>query len=715
MSPAVELLTLGSTRLRRSDGGQTGETLRVQPKHLGVLVFLAAEADLQFRRRDVLLATFWPELDTRRARNALNQALYRLRETVGRDAIPSRGNEEVGVSRDVLACDAVTFENAVEDERLDDALDLYRGPFLDGFHLSGVPRFERWMDGRRERLRRAAHRCARELGDRLASEGAILEAARSLERAIEIAPTREDPVRQLMKLLHGSGDRAAALRAYRRFEHRLQEDFGLEPSDRTRNLARSLEETASAPSGPTRSPAEVRSVALLPFRNLGEESADAYFLEGMADALLTELGRVDGLRVTSPRPRHSLSSGDRSAGELARHLGVDAVLEGGVLREEDRVRISARLVQARPESHLWSESFVRDVEDMLALHHELATAIAREVAGALTEETRPSDDAPRIDPAAYDMYLRGRFFTKNVTEMPRGIEMLRQAIEADPTFAPAYAEIALCHCNLAALCYLPPSETAEKVDAWVERALELDPGQAEAHTARGFARTLFHRDWDSAEADFRRGVELNPTSVDCQSYFTFHLTSVGAWAEGLRHVRRALELDPLEPGVNWADGWTLHKARRWEPSTRALERTRELYPSYALLYPFLAANHARLGEEVKARDALQQGLELAPDDQLALGYGAAVLAMLGDDEGARELTARLDELGEERYLDPYYRAVAAGALGNTDRAFQLLHEMCDGPSASGFNVFVDPLLDPVRDDPRFDDILERLALPPPGG
>lgn len=689
------------------------EPVRVQPKHLGVLAYLAAEPEFQFRRRDTLLATFWPELDTERARNALNQALYRLRESVGRGAIPSRGNQEVGVSRAALTCDAIEFEEAVEDGRLDDALALYRGPFLDGFHLSGVPQFERWTDSRREQLRQAAHRCARDLGERRAAEGAVLEAVRSLERAIEIAPTREGPIRRLMELLRESGDRAAGLRAYRRFERRLQEDFDLEPSDRTRSLARSLEETASPPPGSLPRSGGARSLVLLPFRALGEDSADAYFLEGMEDALLTELGRVDGLHVTATRPRAPDSPGTPSGREMARRLGVDAVLEGGILREGDRVRISARLVQAEPESHLWTESFVRDLEDVLALHQELATAIAREVAGALTEEARPSSATPRIEPAAYDLYLRGRFFTKNVTEMPKGIETLRQAIEADPTFAPAYAEIALCHCNLAALCYLPPSETAEKVDRWVERALELDPRQAEAHTARGFARTLFHREWKAAEADFRRAVELNPTSVDCHAYFTFHLTSMGAWPEGLQHVRRALELDPLEPGVNWAHGWTLHKARRWAPSTRALERTRELYPNYALLYPFLAANHAFTGDAGAAHEALNRGLALAPDDQLALGYGTAVRMMLGDETGACELAERLENLEGEGYRDPYYPAVAAGGLGDADRAFELLREMCEGPSVSGYNTRVDPLLDPVRDDPRFDEILDRLDLPAP--
>lgn len=713
MSPPVELLTLGPPSLRRRSDGEENESLRVQPKHLGVLLFLAAEAGIRFRRRDTLVATFWPELDTERARNALNQALYRLRGSVGRDAIVSRGNEEVGVSREVLRCDAVAFEEALGSGRLDDALALYRGPFLDGFHLSGVAEFERWTDTRREELRQAAHRAARDLAERQEQEGAMLEAARSLWRAIDIAPTREGAVRQLMRLLHESGDRAAAVRAYRRFANRLESEFGLDPSDQTRDLARKLETGAPKESGPGEPETPVRSLALLPLENLGGASADTYFVEGMEDALLTELGRVEGLRVTTTRSRDAPSLPDRPLGEMARHLGVDAVLAGGVLRSGDRIRISARLLQAEPESHLWTESFVRPIEDVLALHQELAEAIAEEVAGTLVEPQENSARVdPNVDPAAYDLYLRGRFFTKNVIEMPRGIELLRKAIETDATFAPAYAEIAVCYCNLAVLCYLPPHETAEKVDGWVKKALELDPEQAEAHMARGFGRTLFHREWKAAEADFRRGIELNPNSVDCHAYFTFYLTSMGRWPEGLRHVKRALDLDPLEPGVNWAHGWTLHKARRWEPSSRALERTLELYPNYALLYPFQAANLAFRGERTSARDVLERGLELAPDDQLTLGYGAAVLAMLEEEQEAQKLASRLEGLGEEGFLDPYYPAVAAGALGETDRAFEFLDDMCDGPSASGFNVLVDPLLDPLRDDPRYDDVLRRLGLPP---
>lgn len=715
MSPRVDLLTLGRCTLRsRGDGGESG-SVSVQPKHLGVLVFLAAERGLRFRRRDTLLATFWPDLDTVGARDALNQAVYRLRQTIGQEAILSRGNEELGVSREIVRCDAVEFEETVESEWYTRALELYRGPFLNGFHVSGVPEFERWTDARREELRQQAYGAARELSARQAEEGAVWDAARTLERATQIAPTREGAVRQLMTLLAESGDRAAAVRVYRRFARRLDAELGLEPSDRTRRLARSLERAAEDGSTNIDSGERIRSLAILPFRDLGDDSADEHFVAGMEDALLTELGRMNGLRVTTHRPRNGPSPAPGSSGDVVRRLGVDAVLEGGVLRSGDRVRISARLVQADPESHLWAESFVRPLEDVLALHQELAKAIAEEVAGTLrAPEEVPDARVPHVDPTAYDLYLRGRFFTKNVTEMPRGIDLLRDAIEADPTFAPAYAEIAVCFCNLAALCYVPPEKTAAQVDRWVDRALELDPEQAEAHMARGFADTLFRREWSAAESDFRRGIELNPNSVDCHAYFTFHLTSMGRWTEGLQHVRRALDLDPLEPGVNWAHGWTLHKARRWEQSSRSLERTLDLYPNYALLYPFLAANHAYLDNESEARAALTRGLDLAPDDQLALGYGAAILSMLGDRERARELEGRLAARGGDGFLDPYYPAVAAGALGDVDRAFELLGDVCDGPSVTGFNVLVDPLLDSLRGDPRYDAILERLDLAPRG-
>lgn len=190
---------------------------------------------------------------------------------------------------------------------------------------------------------------------------------------------------------------------------------------------------------------------------------------------------------------------------------------------------------------------------------------------------------------------------------------------------------------------------------------------------------------------------------------------MGAWPEGLQHVRRALELDPLEPGGDWAHGWTLHKARRWALSTRAFERTRELYPSYALLYPFFdpffAANHAFTGDTAAAHKALNQGLTLAPDDQLALDYGTAVRMMLGDEPRAREMAERLENLEREGHVGPYYLAVAAGGLGNADRAFELLREMCEGPSVSAYNMWVDPLVDPIRDNPRFGEILDRLDFP----
>ncbi|HSJ65861.1 MAG TPA: BTAD domain-containing putative transcriptional regulator [Gemmatimonadaceae bacterium] len=725
----LELRALGGLDLSRAHGRDI-LSITSQPKRLALLAYLSTASPLHIQRRDSVVAVFWPDLDEKHARNALNQALHTLRRALGRGALISRGKDGIGLSEQHIRCDVVAFERACAAVQWEDALELYRGDFLQGFHLSDAPEFERWLEVERERVRQLACDAARSLIEREERVGNALSATHWLRRLLDLSPADEASLRKLVRLLSRLGDRASAMRAYEQFARRMRREYDVAPTEETQALIESLRGSQHVPASAERERPEpvplsreqadsegaaIRSLAVLPLQDLSAAGAEEYFADGMTEALITEFGKLGALRVLSRQSVMRYKGSDAPLLRIARELDVDAVLEGSVLRDGERVRVTAQLIRTQPEEHLWAESYERELRHVLTLQSEIARAVARAVHVALTpDEKYRITQFRHVDPAAFDAYLRGRYFqhAQMGREIATGIRYFERAIEIDPNYAPAYAGQAICYCTLAIFANLAPDQAFPAAQALARQALAIDDSIAEAHLALAYTMTLFDWDWVTAEREFRRSLELDRGSGEAHGYYAAHLTWMGRFEEAIARCEQMLQVAPLDLGAHFVLGWTYHKAHRHDEAIEQLGKALELYPSFAFAHAFLAASLLLTGRRREAIDTVRAGLEILPEDQLSLGYGAWTLAGAGERQEATELLERLRALGDSRWVDPYYIAIPHVGLGEADLALEWLRRTYQERSSSAVHFRSDPLLDPVRSDPRFRALLQRMNFPP---
>ena len=487
----IEINALGPWRIKRLEG-EGGLSIPLQPKQLAVLIHLLVDTSGGAKGRDALLALFWPAIDEPRARNALNQIVHHLRKALGPGIVLSQPPGGIAIQEGAVRCDVWDFERLLAASHREEALELYHGELLEGFHLDSLG-FERWLELERARLRRCAVDAAAGLADESEREEDLGSAVRWLRRALELRPSHENHSRKLIELLALAGDRSGALAEYERIRQVLEDDYGLQPSGETRSLVAAIRAgrdgradsrgSGSVPGAPSVSE-PVRAIAVLPFRDLGGERDDFYFADGMTDALIVALGRSMSLRVISTPS--ALSFRDRKApvAEIARELGVHALVDGAVLRVGDRVRITAHLIRADPEEHLWSEAFDRDLSDVLDLHAELAEGIASRIEAAVAPEKAPSRRRT-VDAEAYEAYLRGRHYTRMWPDFARAVQHFQAACSIDPAFVEAFAGLALCYMNLAVYGMEEPSSVLPPLERAVTAALDLDPASSDAHVGLG--------------------------------------------------------------------------------------------------------------------------------------------------------------------------------------------------------------------------------------
>jgi tetratricopeptide (TPR) repeat protein len=426
----------------------------------------------------------------------------------------------------------------------------------------------------------------------------------------------------------------------------------------------------------------------------------------MTEALITELGKVSALRVISRQSAMQFKGTDKPLPEISQALDVDAVVEGSVLREGDRVRISAQLVQAVPERHLWAESYERDLTDILTLQGVVAQAIAREVKIAVTpeEETRLTDARP-VDPEAHRLYLLGRFYwnKRTVEALRKAFDYFEQAIAVDPDYALAYVGLADVHIQF--------EQEEAKGRAAAMKALEIDPLRGEAHASLGQIAS-WGWDWAGAEQHFRRATELSPNYAHAHLAYGFHLAQLGRFDEALNKAQRALELDPLSIVGNQAMGQTYYYMRDYEEAVNWLEKTTEMEPTQHWPHLYLCLAYLEMGRNQEAIEELRER-DTAVNHPLALAAETRARAAMGKVDEAHKLIERIKEIGQ-RYEEsgatfPSY-SIAQGyvALGQLDHAFEWLERAYRERDWAMIRIGVDPAMDPVRDDPRFQDLLRRL-------
>ncbi|MGH9795698.1 MAG: protein kinase domain-containing protein [Candidatus Acidiferrales bacterium] len=466
--------------------------------------------------------------------------------------------------------------------------------------------------------------------------------------------------------------------------------------------------------GGTAAPREIRSLAVLPLGNLSRDADQDYFVDGMTDALTTELSKIRELKVKSLASAMRFKNTEQPIPEIARALGVDAVLSGSVLHVGNRVRISAQLIDAASDTHLWAEEYERDISDVLKLHHDVARSVAGQIRLALATEHRSNLAAARsINPAAYEAYLRGRdlWRARTVQSLRDSLAFFERAVEIDPGYAPAYFGLADAYSSLVGYGVLPPLQGYPKAKTAALRALELDDTLAETHASLGNLASAADWDWQEAERHFRRAIELNPSYANAHAWYAGLLTNLGRFEEALPHSQQARELDPLSPATDLALGKLYYYSRRFEDAAREFQRTITRHPDYFIAPFYLSLAAYNSGDARKAIEVLEPRALEADIPELKMGL-ATYYAAVGRKAEADSLLAILLKEKQVGSLPAFILIAPYVGSKQYDRALDWMEQAYQERNWQLTFIGVEPLFDPLRSHPRFQALLKRMNFPP---
>jgi TolB-like protein len=454
----------------------------------------------------------------------------------------------------------------------------------------------------------------------------------------------------------------------------------------------------------------IDSIAVLPLENLSGDPEQEYFADGMTDALIANLAKIGALRVISRQSVMQFKGSAAPLSEIASRLDVDAVVEGSVLHSGNRVRVTAQLVRVSPERNLWAESYEEDLRDVLTLQSEVARQIAQEIEATVTpEEGRLLASTRPVDPEAHDAYLRGKYFGSrySMEGWLRAIDYYEQAIEKDPQYAPPYAALAVRMTSLVIYGGGTAEELCPRARDAAQTAVDLDDTLAMAHTALGWVAGSCDWDWGVAETEFQRAIGLEPGYAMAHWYYGHYLVCIGRSEDGIAEGRHAVELDPLSLQMNTNLGAMYYYARRYDEAIEQLTNVLDMEPNFWGAHSWLFVVYAKKARYDDAFAACQKMNDIAGPDPLNQFCYPYVYALWGK----RNEAMRTISTPEWSLLPPWFRAVVYGALGEKDEAFRLLDQAYEEREPKLGVAKVDPVLDPLRDDPRFQDLLRRLNFP----
>jgi TolB-like protein/Tfp pilus assembly protein PilF len=453
----------------------------------------------------------------------------------------------------------------------------------------------------------------------------------------------------------------------------------------------------------------ISSIAVLPLENLSRDPEQEYFADGMTEELIAELSKVGALRVISRTSIMQYKGVHKSLPQIARELNVDAVVEGSVLRSGDRVRITAQLIHAASDEHLWADSYERDLSDVLKLQTEVAQAIAHEVRTKTTkqDETRLSHHKS-VNPEAHDSYLKARaqWSRRNEEGLRKSIEYFQQAISQDPQYALAYAGMADSYIVAAEEGFIPLDEAYAKTLWASSKAVDADETVADGHI---MVATVAEHDWNwgKAEREYRRAIELNPGLARAHHWYGLLLSALKRHDEAISELKRAVEIEPLNASLYANQALVYANAHRYTNAMESVNAARTISGSSKSWNGILGMLHIYQGMYEQGLQEIRSGAAEPPriDDLLQLAYA------LGRAGRRREALQMINQLERMPNADAVWVAIAWTGIGNRDRAFEWLNRALDAHSPSELWIGVFPSLDPLRSDPRYADLLRRIGLP----
>lgn len=459
----------------------------------------------------------------------------------------------------------------------------------------------------------------------------------------------------------------------------------------------------------------IRSLAVLPMTNLSGDPDQEFFADGMTDALITELARIETLDVISRTSVMKFKDSRESVPDIARKLGVDAIVEGTVTRGSGRIRVIAQLVDAG-DHHIWGENYESRDQDILRLQRDMAEAIAREI-GARVQGRRSGERPPEVNPAAHEAFLRGSYVLKKRKKESffRAQEYFEQAIALDPNYAQAYAGLAHTFNLMANYGFAPSPPARSSARLMAKKALELDSDLAEAHLALAVIASEYDWNFDEAEAEFAIALSLRKSSPEIHAHHAQLLEARGELSRALEESRYAQRLDPLSEIINANTGWFLFLDGQEDAAEEQFLALLKFSPNFPVGYYYLGRMYDSQGRFEEAIPALEKARVLSEGSSYAEAALAHALAGAGQRTRAEAILEDLLRRQSLAYVSPVGLAVASIGLGRVDEGFQFLEQAFEERKGWLLELRVEPVMDALREDPRYLDLVRRIGLPPISG
>jgi tetratricopeptide (TPR) repeat protein len=431
--------------------------------------------------------------------------------------------------------------------------------------------------------------------------------------------------------------------------------------------------------------------------------------------MIAQVGKLnrDRLTVVARSSVAKYKGSTLAADQIGKELNADYLLQGSVRRWSDRVRITVQLIQARDQTDVWTESYDRELKDVLAVQDSVVRSIASQIHIALTQEQEKRLATSReTNPEAYEAYLKGRYYWNKRTagSMQKAKQYFQEAIDYDSRYAAAYSGLADCNSGLTWHGFESPTEALPRAYAAARKALEIDPESAEAHASLGLA--MSHRwDWTGAEAEFKRALELDPQYANAHHWYGDYLSMKGRHDEAIAEAKRALELDPLNLMVSTWVGLRYYLARDYSHAIEQNRNTAELDPNFAAGHLLLGEEYAQAGFRSEAVDELKRAASLSGGSPLYMAQVGVALGLAGRNREAQSVAHELETISRTRYVSPYGVAQIYVALNEDENTFKWLQAAYEDHAVWMGYLSVDPIFDRIRSDERFKDLLRRIDLP----
>lgn len=704
----ITVQLLGGASLRSGDMPLNGPPAQ---RHRIALLALIAAAWPQSVSRERAMALLWPERDLASARRLLNLAVHVLRSALGESALASSGDGLL-LNPSRLSCDLHELRTAIAADASERVVRLYTGPLLDGFHLDDSAEFSYWLDERRNELNHAYMGSLLKLAARQEQSGDVHGRVGTCLRLVAADPHSGVHAQALMRALEAAGDRAGATRHAREHAHRLRADLDMEPDAAVIALAEQLRSAPAKPrSAPNAAGQPSSSVAVLPFLNLGADHENDYFADGITEDVIAHLSRIRALKVISRTSVMPFKERQPGLKEIGRMLGATVLLDGSVRHAGDRVRIVAKLIDVETDRHLWAETYDRQMTDIFSIQ----TDVALQIAGALKAELSRDEQSrvrrePTRDIQAYHLFLQGRQWLIRYTPdaLARAIKYFNRAIIRDPTFALACATVAMAYIELAESGAMAPDAAYRNAADSAASALRIDPELGAAHCTMGYLKGVRELDWSGAEQEFRRALELSPSSADAYDLYGRLCSALERYDEAIALQQRARELDPMAHRMDFAT--TLLRAGRYDQAVAEAENAVELDQDHDRALATLGWAYFLSGRQADGLAKLERAVAVSTGNTLWLGQLGEAYALAGQTARAQAVLRDLEARARDVYVSPYHFAYVYIGLGDTDQAMDWLERAVAERTGPAYSIKGSFLLRPLHAHPRFRALLGRMNL-----